>query len=253
MTVLEQLKANPIFAHTPEATLSLLGQPLEAEAVPVGKVLLHAGDPADTVYVLLSGTVRIFHDDGEDQQVTVKHLSAPVTFGEMEVLCGEVEMLESVEAITNVSLLRVSAKNFCRVLDRDPRATAFMLRDICKRFCVAARNERTLFYEMPVRLASLLLSYAELFGRPDPQGIVIRHVLTQDILARGLGVVVRSVRRTLTQWKQASLIEIRKGRIIVKDKDELDIIANGLRMNLNYRSTDAILTAIKTFEAVEVE
>ena len=232
--VVALLRSNPVFASSPTADLqSLAADATAIEFAPRARVL-GEGDRATHLHVLVDGVIRVYHDDGQGRQVTVKHLSPPSTFSEMEILTGHCQ-LESAESLTRTKLIRIPAAAFGAFLDQEPTATQAMLRDICRRCCVAARNEHAVFFEVETRLASLFLSYADLFGKERPMGLRINIKLTQDDLANGLGVVVRSVSRTLTTWKKKGWISIRKGWYFVHDREALEKIGRGLRFNLNYR------------------
>lgn len=231
MNVVELLRAHPAFAGK---SSSVLAEQATILNLPRGTVVFRAGEPASSMYVLVEGSVRVFHTSPEGQELTVKHLLAPATFAEMEVLAGE-ELLEDAAVLEDACLVKIPSPVFKRFLLEDQTAAHILLVDICARFCVAARNERAPFFDVPVRLAAYLLSLAELFGREHEDGLLIRHPLTQATMADGLGVVVRSVRRALTEWREKGWISQHKGWWVLKRRHELEAVAQGLRFNLNYR------------------
>ncbi|MBI5511815.1 MAG: Crp/Fnr family transcriptional regulator [Deltaproteobacteria bacterium] len=232
-TLAAQIALNPVFAAVSAvARQALVRGATLFEAAP-DQIIFHAGAEAAHVYVLLDGVIRVFHEDKDGRQATVKHLTAPVTFAEMEVIAG-CELLESTQALTAARLVRLDADRFRELVDREPAATALLFKDICARFCVAARNETAILCDVPTRLASQLLALADLFGKPTPAGIQIRKAINQGDLANGLGVVERSVRRTMTEWKKRGWISVHKGWLVLNRPEELEALCHGLRFNLNY-------------------
>ncbi|MCC7385145.1 MAG: Crp/Fnr family transcriptional regulator [Deltaproteobacteria bacterium] len=92
-----------------------------------------------------------------------------------------------------------------------------------------------MLFDVPSRLAGLLLTYADVFGMPDEAGTLVRYPLTQRMLADGLGVVERSVRRALTEWKKEGLITTKKGWFVIAGMEALDRLSGELRFSINYR------------------
>jgi CRP-like cAMP-binding protein len=192
------------------------------------------GAPPTSVDILVKGSVRVFHQSDTGQQATVKHLSAPCTLGEMQAM-ARLAFVENAETLTEAKLVRLSSERFREFLARDHRATLLLFEDVCARFCIAARNERAVLFEVPVRLASLLLSYADLFGKPSNDGTRIVYPLTQRSLSDGLGIAERSVRRVIGDWRDKGLLGAHKGWFVIRDVKALEDIAGSLRFNLNYR------------------
>jgi CRP-like cAMP-binding protein len=234
------LRKHPAFARASEAKLAELTSGAALLELDRGAIVFRAGEPAESLYVLVEGVVRVFHTAPTGEELTVKHLLAPATFAEMELL-AEDELLEDVEILERARLIKIPAAQFRAFLAEDAWAARVLLIDISARFCSAARHERAPFFDLPVRLAAYLLSLAELFGRPSSEGLLIRYPVTQADLADGLGVVVRSVRRTLTEWKSKGWIGQHKGWIVIKNKPELEALAHGLRFNLNHRFPNELL------------
>jgi CRP-like cAMP-binding protein len=229
------LRENPVFAVCSLSGLTELARQARIVRADAGAKIFSETSPATSLYVLALGAVRVFHRDAAGQETTVKHLLPPTTFGEMELLSGEPLFLESTETMAPTCYVVIPATAFMTFIDAEPKAARALLNDVSARFCVAARNEHSLFFEVPARLASLLLSYAEIFGEPLTDGIRIHHPLTQESLADGLGVVVRSVARALTTWQRAGIVVRRRGWVVIRDKAALETASQGLRFNLNYR------------------
>jgi CRP-like cAMP-binding protein len=151
----------------------------------------------------------------------------------MQVL-AELAFVENAETLTSSRLVRVGSVQFRRFLEADARAALALFRDVCTRFCVAARNERSVLFDVPARLAALLLAYADIFGKPCAGGTRIRFALSQQVLADGLGIAVRSVRRVMAKWQEQDLVVCSNGRYVLKNHQVLQDMSAGLRCNLNY-------------------
>ncbi len=93
------LKENPVFSRERHSVLKILLAGATIHEPPPNTRMVTEGKPADRVYALCRGTVRVFHANANGQEVTVKLLHSPCTFAEMEVLANEPLMLESAETI----------------------------------------------------------------------------------------------------------------------------------------------------------
>jgi CRP-like cAMP-binding protein len=72
----------PLFAGLGKEELHALAARAETRAAPAGTVVVREGDPADSLYIVLSGRVSVCLDS-EDKQVVLATKSAGDYFGEM--------------------------------------------------------------------------------------------------------------------------------------------------------------------------
>lgn len=229
------LRPNPTFRNAPDEVLREALAEAHMVELPAQEVFINAGDKPTGIYVLVEGQTRVFHRHETGREVTVKHLDAPCTLGEMQALAG-MTYVENAETMTPSVLVWIGADRFEAFLKADHRGTLELLKDVCTRFCVAARNEAVILFEVPVRLASLVLAFADLYGKDSPIGLKIHHRLTHSDLADGLGVTRKSVNRTLSDWKAKGWMTTHKGWLVITDVPALEEVSGGFRFNINYRA-----------------
>lgn len=196
--------------------------------------ILAEGDPANSFFVLVTGTVKVYYTSPQGLEVVAKVFRGPAVFGEMECLSA-IPYLESVQAIERSHLWVIPREDLLATLARSHAFTRSLLNDVAARLCIAAQNERSLAFDpVEVRLAHLLLTYADLFGLPDAEGTLLRVPLSQDELARALGVTRRSVTRTLAAWAQHHLLVKRGRRLVLRSLAELREIGQGSGPPIGY-------------------
>jgi CRP/FNR family transcriptional regulator len=226
-------RQNPIFAAVPESDLLELIAACPDESFAPRQLILGAGELAAQLFVVLSGTVRIFHRSSDGREVVVKLLRAPSVFAEIELFHG-IAMLESVDTVDPVRLARVPGERYIALLHRHPAAMFAHLKHLAAAFAVAARNEQQVFALLEQRIANLLLSYADLESAPAGP-VELPVPLSQNDIAQSLGAVRRSVTRILSAWQKAGTLGVTEGRWVLRDVQRLEELAAPIRHSLNYQ------------------
>ncbi len=190
--------------------------------LPAGAALLTAEGAAERVFLLSQGVVRVFHALSEDSQFTVKLLRAPSVFGVLEVLHG-LPWAASVEALTPLEGVCLPASMFRMELAGDHGLTLGVLSELASQFEGTIRASRALGFEgCEHRLFRVLLEYAEHFGRPCAEGLVIRYPLSRHRLALEIGAARRSVDRALAALAADKLLSLSpKGWQVLHDPERL--------------------------------
>lgn len=233
----ELLERFPHFKASPKDAVRMLAQHAQRRNLRRQEMLLGEMAPPSHVFALVRGAVRVFYSSETGEQITVKLFHAPAFFGEMECLVNTPH-LESVQALVSSVVLAIPRVPFVDFLQRDPNATFRLLVDVSARLCVAAQHERSLaFRDVPSRLASLLLSYARVFGAQVEGGILLGRCITYDELANDLGVTQKSIQRALIAWAHAGWIQRGSKSLLIKNGDALARLAGELSAQLDYQLT----------------
>ncbi|MBK8013048.1 MAG: Crp/Fnr family transcriptional regulator [Deltaproteobacteria bacterium] len=222
MTIIELLKTHPVLQTLPPPALRTLSEASTLRRLADREILYRHGTPADRAFVLVEGLVRVYQVGPDGREVTVTNLLPPNLFGDNVLVAEDAGAPpkgypENTMALRATSVIEIPAAAYLTVLKGSPEMAWELLRDVCCRFNGAAFREVDVMLSVPVRLASLLLSYADLSGVVVPEGIRIQLPLTHRDLADGLGVTTRSVARALTDWSEMNLITKKKGWLIVRD------------------------------------
>ena len=155
------------------------------------QVLLREGDPADSVFFLLQGRLRVFVGEG-DGVSEVGHVERGEIFGEMAVLSDEPRSA-SISAIRHSELVKLSKVRFTTLLRDYPALNQFMNGLLVQR--IKSQNERLRKRHKP--LNRLLLAICpetgtlldDLANDLSPESTVIteqgalNHFVAQDVTA----------------------------------------------------------------------
>lgn len=182
--------------------------------------VIREGDPSSQVFCLLAGSVRVFHRR-EEAEILVKLFRAPAIFGETEVLAGIPFMLNAT-TLERCDILHVPAPSFRELVRTQAKFAQLLALDLSRSLCVASAHQRALvFNDIEKRLANLLLDYADLAGRPVEGGVRLEIALSQDGMAKDLGVSRKAVTLTLLRFKDEGLIDKVDARYVVRDSAAL--------------------------------
>lgn len=206
---------------------------LEASALPLehpaGASIATTGAAAEGILLLSEGVVRIFHSLSADSQFTVKLIRAPHALGVLEVM-HSTHWVASAEALTPLEGSVLPASVFREALAMDHGFTSAVLGDLAASYEGTIRVSRAMGFDgCEQRLIRVLLEYAEHFGRPSQEGLVIRYPLSRQRLALEIGAARRSVDRALAALAEEKLLSLSpKGWRVLHALDELSRRCHGV-------------------------
>ncbi len=126
MDVMGALKQVELFQEIPESGLRAIAEIAEPVTLGAGDVVLVEGGPADALYVIRSGSVKIFKEKGGDATPVV-HVRPFDLFGGSSMLDREPRSA-SVIALEATELLAFRAEQLTAVLKKDPVTAAVFYR-----------------------------------------------------------------------------------------------------------------------------
>ncbi len=191
------------------------------ETVPVNTVLFGRGDDVGDVYILERGNVALSRPslDGTGQAGTeasvLQVLHPGDVFGDIALFLGR-RTAEEALVIADAEVFRISGQDLVRLVSTRPRLAVRWMVSMAARLADSQdRLEQLLAGPLDLQLATLL-SHAV-----DADGTV---AVSQELLARLLGVRRTSVTRSLANLQRQGLIEKRYGRIDVLDRERLHAV-----------------------------
>jgi CRP/FNR family transcriptional regulator, cyclic AMP receptor protein len=237
--LVRSMATHPMLALLPPQALEVLARTSRLVTYRAGRTVLREGDPPQA-FCLLSGAARVFHRSG-DQEVLVKLFRGPALGGEMEVLCKR-PFLVNMRTLESSDILHIRSDVFERLVQKQLAFTAALTLDLSARLFIATSNERALaFSDVDTRLADVLLDYAQLCGVAVDNAVRLSLPLSQQALARDLGVSRKSLVRGLLRLKHDGIMDKDRGRYVIRDPKGLTERSSG-GLALFYRLSDALKT-----------
>jgi NTE family protein len=132
----------PLFKGLDYAFLSEIALAAQWLSLPGGAKLFSAGDPADALYVVLSGCLGVFTPGERRNRGFVGRVAAGDTVGEMGLISGRARNAHVV-ALRDTELARLPAEEFDRVFRKHPEAVLRIARLTVDRLESSQSNSRS--------------------------------------------------------------------------------------------------------------
>lgn len=182
-----------------------------------GKTIFFPGDPAERVYFLRRGAVKLSRVYEAGEEITVALLRENSVFGVLSLITGNrSDRFYHAVAFTPVELISAPIEQFEKALKENSDMSWLMLKGLSSRILQTEMMVETLAHrDMGSRLVSFLLILCRDFGLPNNNGITIDLRLSHQAIAEAIGSTRVTVTRLLGDLKDGELISINKKKITV--------------------------------------
>jgi CRP/FNR family cyclic AMP-dependent transcriptional regulator len=208
------LRNVPLFSSLSEEELQPIAEMATSRSLPANSVVVNEGDQTESLYVILSGRVKVFLSDEDGKEITLGIEGPGDYFGEM-VLDGGPRSA-SVMTIEPAQFSIIQKADIEKYLHNNPAVAVNIIRQLIGRIRGLTDNVRSLaLLDVYGRLRKLLLDLSE----EQPNGErVIKEKITQQELANRVGASREMVSKILKDLSIGGYVQIDKKIItIVKD------------------------------------
>jgi len=182
-----------------------------------GEAIYFTDDPANTMFLISQGKVRILNYTEEGEEVVRAILGKGEMFGELALL-GEEKRGEIAEAMDDGTMVcAVHREQLYDLMQDDQEFTFKIYKWIGLRMKKMERRiDNLIFKDVRSRLMDFLKEMAQEKGSQDDEGIVVEHFFTHKNLANLIGTSRQTVTTTLNELKDEGLIEFGRKKFILK-------------------------------------
>ena len=193
----------------PKTFLATIGEGRKILTFAKGQTIYAQGDPADAVFYVQKGKVRLTVVSKAGKEATIAILNEESFFGE-GTLAGQVLRMGSVAAMTDCELLRVDKKAMITAIHREHTFSDMFVAYLL------ARNIRyeedlvdQLFNSSEKRLARVLLLLAHFGKEGIPEAVVPK--ISQETLAEMIGTTRSRVSFFMNRFRKLGFIDYSGG------------------------------------------
>ena len=207
------LKSVPMFGSFPEEQLRALATLVVRRNVSRGSVVMAEGDPIDSLYIVVSGRLKVMMGEADGKEVILGILGPGEIFGEMGLI-DDSPRSANVVTIEACELLQIAKRDFKKCLAENFEMAMAVMRGLVKRLRDADRKIGSLaLLDVYGRVARLLLDMSE---NVDGQKMVTKRLPKQDI-AKMIGASREMVSGVMRDLEMSGYFETRGSTIVLRD------------------------------------
>lgn len=208
------LKSSPYFAGLSPAELDSVRQLIFEKTVERGEVILLEGEPAEALFFVVSGVVKVFKTSAEGKEQILSIVRPAESFNDVPIF-DDGPNPASAQAMGPVVLYGVRKSELRVTLRAHPQIALNIIKVLAERVRqLVSLVEDLSFKHVVSRVAKVLLEHAGDGAGPRPR-------LTQQEIAAMAGTAREVVGRSLRALEEGGAIRLEHHRIVITDKEAL--------------------------------
>ncbi len=182
---------------------------------PAKSTLIYAGDKADALYFLISGSVSVVIEDEDGRELVLAYLNAGDFFGEMGLFDGQEVRSAWVKAKEETEIAEISYSRFMEINKDKPELLLRLASQMAERLNKTSQKVGDLaFLDVTGRVARALLDLAQQpAAMSHPDGMQIK--ITRQELGRIVGCSREMVGRVIKALEEQGLIDVSGKTMVV--------------------------------------
>lgn len=212
----------PVLSHLKTEELEQLAESAHLRRSPRFNFIFMPDEPAEYVYVLVRGKVKIgtFAPDG--REVIKEILSSGNLFGDL-ALAGETSRSEYAQNLHDeAEFLCIKVTDFQAAMQRNQRLIFACMRHLSQRLQrVEERLTKLVIKDARERIIEFITDTASKEGRPVGLETLVKHQLTQQDIASLTGTSRQTVTSVFNDLRKMNLIHFNRNTILIRDMGKL--------------------------------
>ena len=190
-----------------------------------GELLYARGDPAEALFGLARGRIRLSNVGPDGREVLVMLFEPGDWVGEVSLFDG-LPRTHDAHAVGECEVYVLPKARLLALLDAEPRLYRYFAARLARalRWALSYIDD-AMFLPLSARLAKRLLDLARVYGGGTAPGLDLH--LTQEDLGRMLGTSRQSVSKELKRWEARGWISLEYGKVVVRDETALQGLIDG--------------------------
>ncbi len=211
---LEFLKSSPYFAGLSPAELDSVRSHVFERTVERGEVILLEGEPAEALFLVASGVVKVFKTSAEGKEQILSIVRPGESFNDVPIF-DDGPNPASAQAMGPVVLYAMRQDDLKTILHAHPEIALNIIKVLANRVRQLLMLVEDLSFRRVIsRVAKILLEHAGNGAGPKPR-------LTQQEMAAMAGTAREVVSRSLKALEAGGIIRLEHHRIVITDKEAL--------------------------------
>jgi CRP-like cAMP-binding protein len=191
-------------SFNPKTFLAKIGEGRSVASYSPGETVFMQGDPADAVFYIQKGKVKVTVVSEQGKEAIVAFLGADEFFGEA-CLAGQEQRITTVTAMVDSVVMRLEKADLVAVIHKEPAfSEMFIAHLLARTIRVEADLVDQLFNSSEKRLARVLLLLANFGKEGKPEPIIAK--ISQETLAEMIGTTRSRVSFFMNRFRKLGFI-----------------------------------------------
>ncbi len=204
-------KGIELFRDLPEDGRQLLAKHATTRKFKKNTIIMSAGDQTDSLYLVVSGRVKIYLDDAKGHEITLRTVGPGGSFGELAVL-SEGPRAANVTTLVESRLSVISKADFMQCLNDNPAISFMIIRLLVERIREMTEDVSTLaLLDVYGRVAKTLTRNAT-----ECDGKQLTEAMTHQDIANMVGSSREMVTRILKDLKTGGYISVQDKHLVLE-------------------------------------
>jgi len=180
-----------------------------------GEVVFREGDPADRIFFVYAGRVKIVKSVGARDIILEilgpgEPLGAPAAFERRPFPATAM-------AIEPSGVLSIPEREFFQLLEQRPEMTRRMLAGLTTRLVMLNKRLADMTGSAEARAARLFLTLADRMGTKVDEGLFLPVALSRQEIADLIGTTLETAIRLMSRWQKDEIIRTEKEGFLIPD------------------------------------
>ena len=213
---LDEIEKIPLFHGVSQSDLKRLVKEAHRKKCLPGEFYFLQGDPAESMFVLLKGRVKLSQIGPDGQQALIRVITPVSLFALVAITSGS-QYLVTAQAAEESLALYWTRRELVEFVNRIPQMAQNAMGIMAERLQEIQERFRQVTTErVEQRLAHTLIRLAAQSGKIAPEGILIDLTLTRQDLAEMSGTTLFTVSRVLSRWEEQGLVISNREQVIIR-------------------------------------
>jgi CRP/FNR family transcriptional regulator, cyclic AMP receptor protein len=188
-------------------------------------ILYTPSEGTERLFILKKGRVQRYEVDQAGDEITLSMVEDGNVFGEMALTAQSLSGIY-VRALTPATVVSLRREDLEHLIMNKPEVGLRLVRELAEKLHASeARHADIVGKDVPARLATLILTLMDSEGVVSSESYRIPNHYTHERLASMIGCKRVAVTRAFRKLEEGGAVELKDRRIIVKDKDALQGLA----------------------------
>ena len=221
------LRRVSVFQSATDEDLTLIARHSIERSIEEGEFFFFQGDPAEYLYVLVSGRAKLMQTNPAGQQVNLRTISEWQLFGALGAVRENATYPATAQALEQSTALAIKSDYLKELMQTRPYLSFDLMRLMTGYIQEMQERYRELATEtVERRIARVLLRLAAQMGTKMEGGIELS--FTRQDLAEMSGTTLYTVSRVLSEWERQGLVETGRERVLIRNPHGVVRIAEEL-------------------------